>query len=216
MPRCRYNSQDTRAKVIEVLKLIQQNNIQNTIYLLPNDREAFPDPKAPLLLGPVGRECHPEYLSYTDMSTAINALLKVLDDLHKIEWCHCDVRWPNVILDVKSNKFVLIDFEYARKVGQDCPAIKNKFKHSKILETKKWYPFGDTYQVILMIQRWVCVYKNISSTQRAQANQLVESLKQQVQDDVKKSLQPSHVDSVVVTTAAVTATSTNTSKDAVI
>ena len=67
-----------------------------------------------------------------------------------------------------------------------------------------------------MIQRWVCDYKNISSTQRAQANQLVESLKQQVQDDVKKSLQPSHVDSVVVTTAAVTATSTNTSKDAVI
>ncbi len=139
-----------------------------------------------------------------DMTRAIKTVRKVLRSLHEIHWCHCDVRWPNVILDVKLNKFVLIDFEYARQVGQDCPAIKDKFKHPKIVETKKWYTFGDTHQVILMIQRWEDC-NDISLAQQKAVGVKVEFLQQQVEHDIKQSLQPSHVDSVVVTTAAVTA-----------
>ena len=186
MPRCRYREPSTYERVKQVLKLIQHKKIENTIQLLEN-KEPFPNsPGQPLLLGPVGRECHPKYLRHEEMTNAINTVLKVLDDLHQIKLCHCDVRWPNVILDIKENKFVLIDFEYARMDGHDCPPIKEKFIHRKILDTKKWYAFGDTYQVILMIKRWREHHRDIS------CDRLESRVREKVEQQIQQSRTYSH------------------------
>ena len=114
----------------------------------------------PLFLTPVGRECDPKYLTRHDMTTAIKKVLGVLDELHKMEWCHCDVRWPNVIFDVKENNFVLIDFGYARKIGDKCPNIKKEFIHEELSKNGNWQVFGDTHQVVLMIQRWMDAHED--------------------------------------------------------
>lgn len=124
--------------------------------MLDDNHEPFPTLESPLLLGPVGRECHPKYLSHVDMTKAITTVLQVLERLHSFGWCHCDVRWPNVILDViGTGEFVLIDFEYARKVNEECPGIKKRFIHTDLQKENKWRKFGDTHQVVLMIQDWV-------------------------------------------------------------
>jgi len=169
-----YNDKETRAQVIKVLQLIQHNRIQGTIQFIAPEAAGTPFPAltAPLLLKPVGRECHPDCLSRDDMTKAISAVGKVLASLHDIDWCHCDVRWPNVILDVTKNEFVLIDFEYARKVGQPCPNIKDEYIHPKIKETGEWNIFGDTHQLAMMVKRWM----DVTSNADAHSQNLLESL----------------------------------------
>jgi len=141
----------------------------------------------PLFLTPVGRECDPKYLTRHDMTTAIKKVLGVLDELHKMEWCHCDVRWPNVIFDVKENNFVLIDFGYARKIGDKCPNIKKEFIHEELSKNGNWQVFGDTHQVVLMIQRWmeahedehddlIQVSKTLSGKHKWESKELLELL----------------------------------------
>lgn len=126
-------------------------------------KENFPAPNT-LFLTPVGRECHQKCLTRDEMRKAITTVLGVLDKLHKMGWCHCDVRWPNVILDVKGGadggNFVLTDFEYARKTGETCPPVKKDFIHPEILETGLWHEFGDTHQVVLMIKGWMETHKD--------------------------------------------------------
>ena len=92
MPRYRYKNQETYAQVKSVLRLIQQKGIEGTIQFIAPEGTSFPGPTAPLLLKPVGRECHPDCLSRDDMTKAISEVGKVLDSLHAIDWCHCDVR----------------------------------------------------------------------------------------------------------------------------
>ena len=191
MPQCRYNDQDTKERVKKVLNLIQDNKIENTIQLLKH-KQPFPSPTQPLLLGPVGRECHPKYLPYDEMTKAINTVLKVLDNLHQKQWCHCDVRWPNVILDIKKNEFVLIDFEYARMDGQDCPPIKDQFIHPEISHTRKWYAFGDTYQVVLMINGWKKQHKDISCEIQEGIEQKLTSVREKVKQEIQQSRTYSH------------------------
>lgn len=184
MPRCRYKDKETRAQVIKVLQLIQYKQIQGTIQFIAPEAAGtpFPAPTAPLLLKPVGRECHPECLSRDDMTKAISAVRKVLASLHDIDWCHCDVRWPNVILDVKKNEFVLIDFEYARKAGQPCPKIRNEYIHPKIKKTGAWNIFGDTHQLAMMVKRWM---NGDNGTNDQIIQKLLISLEKQVQSEEK-------------------------------
>ena len=191
MPQCRYNDQDTKERVKEVLNLIQDNKIKHTIQLLTH-KKPFPSPMEPLLLGPVGRECHPKYLRYEEMKNAINTVLKVLDNLHQKQWCHCDVRWPNVILDITKNEFVLIDFEYARMDGQDCPPIKHQFIHPVILKTKKWYAFGDTYQVVLMINCWTNHHKG------KEIEQMLKPVREKVEEEIQQSRTYSHCPCIIL------------------
>ena len=174
MPRYRYTDRETRAQVIKVLQLIQRERIQGTIQFIAPEAAGtpFPGPTAPLLLRPVGRECHPDRLSRDHMTKAISAVRKVLDSLHHFEWCHCDVRWPNVILDVTNNEFVLIDFEYARKVGQPVPEIRKEYIHPKIVKTGKWNIFGDTHQLVMMVKRWM----DVTSDTNDRSQKLLESL----------------------------------------
>ena len=157
MPRYRYKCRKTRERVVEVLTEIRNKEIPGTIQLLTQSY-SFPGADAPLMLEPVGRECDPHCLKYANMLKAITTVLQVLVELHELEWCHCDVRWPNVICDIKANKFVLIDFEFARHCGEGVPKIKERFIHEEIRKGGNWYPFGDTHQVALMIKRWMSIH----------------------------------------------------------
>ncbi len=37
--------------------------------------------------------------------------------MHANDYVHCDIRWPNIIYDPESNKYLLIDFE---QIGRRC------------------------------------------------------------------------------------------------
>ena len=97
-------------------------------------------------------------MRFSEMAQAIKAVLHALDKLHEMKFCHCDVRWPNVIFDVRNNMFVLIDFEYARPVESELPSIKTAFIPEGLRKQGKWNTSGDVYQVVQMIQRWAAFH----------------------------------------------------------
>ena len=76
-------------------------------------------------------------------------VLRVLTRLHRLEWCHCDLRWPNIVYTYDGNAPLLIDFEYARKIGDPVP------RDLKIIDgqikNNKWDSQADVYQVGQMI-----------------------------------------------------------------
>ena len=193
MPRCRYKDKATRNRVVQALTLIREKKIQGTIQLSTESLEPFPSDDAPLWLEPVGRECDPKCLTYDDMIKAITAVLSVLVRLHAENLCHCDVRWPNVIFDIKGGgRFVLIDFEYARAVDEDLPSIKPKFIHKELQDIKKWKKFGDTHQVALMIKDWTEINKG--------SNVQIESIlsKKWSAEDLLKKIQGMHSPTTVL------------------
>ena len=102
IPQCRYTDATTRANVIGVLKLLE--NVKGVIQFL-----CKPETNGPLKLKPVGRVCDPKFMRFSEMAQAIKAVLHALAELHKRDFCHCDVRWPNVIFDVWNNTFVLTE-----------------------------------------------------------------------------------------------------------
>jgi len=108
-----------------------------------------------LLLEPVGRECHPTYLSRAEMIKAITTVLTALRKLHDVDICHCDVRWPNIIFDITKKEYILIDFEYSRLSGSACPSIRTRFMSKWITRNNKWDETGDTWQVAQMVKRWM-------------------------------------------------------------
>ena len=134
-----------------MLKKLEKKGVEGVIQL-----SCEPEQNGPLKLVPVGQVCDPEFMRFSEMQQAIKAVLRVLDALHKMNLCHCDVRWPNVIFDVKKNTFVLIDFEYVRKVGSELPSIKPKFIPEGL---QKWDVSGDLYQVVRMIQSWAGIHE---------------------------------------------------------
>jgi len=134
-----------------MLNIIKERKIPGTIQL----DKAIEHPHLKLLLTPVGRECVPECLDRHEMIKAITQVLTVLHLLHKDKICHCDVRWPNVIFDITTNKYVLIDFEYSRLSGSACPSIRTRFMSKWITRNNKWDETGDTWQVAQMVKRWM-------------------------------------------------------------
>ena len=76
-------------------------------------------------------------------------VLGVLTKLHHLKWCHCDLRWPNIVYTYDGNAPLLIDFEYARKIGDPVP------RDLKIIDgqikNNKWDSQADVYQVGQMI-----------------------------------------------------------------
>ena len=170
MPRCRYNEENTYKRVFGVLKLVEKHNIPGTIRLLDDNPRLHADPC--LTLGPVGRECDPKSLSRDKMVRAISSVLSVLHRLHNdINVCHCDVRWPNVMLDIRKNQFYLIDFEYCRQPGSSLPPIKEKYISPHCQQTQRWDPSGDTYQVALMITSWMGKHKDFHAQDVAKRSQ---------------------------------------------
>jgi len=55
-----------------------------------------------------------------DIEEFKKAIICVMDaalSMHANDYVHCDIRWPNIIYDPESNKYLLIDFE---QIGRRC------------------------------------------------------------------------------------------------
>jgi thiamine kinase-like enzyme len=94
------------------------------------------------------------------MIAAITAVLTVLQSLHDLKICHCDVRWPNIIFDVRTNEYILIDFEYAREPRSQCPSIKDAYISEWIKANNLWDETEDTWQVAEMVNQWMHLHKD--------------------------------------------------------
>jgi len=58
----------------------------------------------------------------TELLQALESVLEALVVLHSIGWMHRDIRWPNVIKQVDSSKWFLIDFDDSSKSPKEnCP-----------------------------------------------------------------------------------------------
>ena len=79
---------------------------------------AFDSPPDVLVtLTPVGVTRQPCDAAEADV--ALQQLASTLYQIHQVGWLHCDVRWPNVVLDVDGGRrWTLIDVEHARKIGE--------------------------------------------------------------------------------------------------
>lgn len=143
----RYTDENVQKKVLEVLRAIKDNGIDNTIRLIPNPTQAHLS--RALVLEPVGWECDPKSMGHLDVAKAVVTVLHTLSQLHRIGWCHCDVRWRNIIFDPKNKKHILIDFEHARRIGDPVP--KNLRRDVILPGTKKWDQAADTFQVVCML-----------------------------------------------------------------
>jgi serine/threonine protein kinase len=67
---------------------------------------------------------------------ALRDVVLALAALHAQGWVHRDVRWPN-ILQVDSGAFMLIDFEYAARIGTKVLATCHQGKRAP-QTPRKW------------------------------------------------------------------------------
>ncbi len=66
--------------------------------------------------------------SDSEALTALQQLAITLADIHRAGWVHCDVRWPNVVLDIRQRRWTLIDAEYACPSGSPWSAAHQLLK----------------------------------------------------------------------------------------
>ena len=100
-----------------------------------------------LQLVPVGHPRLPKNRS--EMAKVIITVLEVLVALHALGWCHCDLRWPNIVFVDEESRPMLIDFEFSRKIGDKCPRMT--IQDPRIVDCK-WDEAADIYQVGMMIK----------------------------------------------------------------
>ena len=54
------------------------------------------------------------------VNALLRCLLTALDGLHRLGWCHNDIRWPNVISHpTEPNRWILIDLDLASEFGKE-------------------------------------------------------------------------------------------------
>lgn len=107
--------------------------------------------KKRIRLVPVGVERKPD--SVTELITATRHIFECLFPLHELGYCHCDVRWNNIIDFF--GRWYLIDCEYACSLNEhellatrSATTIKKRF----VMDTSKpWGPLFDLYQVGMLL-----------------------------------------------------------------
>ena len=108
--------------------------------------------------------CH-ERLPYSEMELrkCIVHVLRALEDLHAQNYCHRDVRWPNIVYDAGSDSWKLIDFEIAAENRAFLPDSicsehvppENRIKKSSSEYTTK----GDVYAVGKLVTEFMRQHK---------------------------------------------------------
>jgi len=102
-------------------------------------------------LSPVGLDVLP-----SDYPTAILSLIATVQKLHEVGWAHLDIRWTNVIFEPIDGVYVLIDCEFARKIGDEVPHQSLKCLEAlpsipkKVCPEIDWHSLG---KMISMIDR---------------------------------------------------------------
>jgi serine/threonine protein kinase len=67
------------------------------------------------------------------------SVCEALDSMHKCGFAHNDVRWPNVIWEPESNKYLVIDFESVRTLCNHEPSKKpNIIGHTCFYAKDEW------------------------------------------------------------------------------
>ena len=94
-------------------------------------------------LTPVGLDVLP-----SDYPAAISTLIETVRKLHKLGWAHLDIRWQNVIFEPIGQVYVLIDCEFARRMGDNQPQQPLKclealpYIPTKVCPEIDWYSLG--------------------------------------------------------------------------
>ena len=140
-----YQSAAVRDGVVKILNAVAKAEIPNTIRIYEHPEKTKP-PSTGLYLAPLGQQRSPR--NHAEMANVIVVILHVLIRLHQIDFCHCDLRWPNVVF-VDDEPF-LIDFEYARPIGSRGPdGLKTVDPR---MQKGVWDAAADSYQVLSMIE----------------------------------------------------------------
>lgn len=101
-------------------------------------------------LEPVGLERQPE--SADELRTALRHVLRCVAALHDLGYCHCDIRWSNIV--VKDDTWYLIDCTLATALTDDAELkhVSKLIKHRFVFDRDgPWSPRYDYYQVGLLL-----------------------------------------------------------------
>lgn len=117
-----------------------------------------------LIIKPVCIEVLPS--NEPELKSSICAILDALIDFHARGYVHRDIRWPNILRDVRGC-WLLADFELAAKIGSLLP---HRFRHSDCFspEVRHGEPCTealDIWQVGLLVLSWQ-QHPNLSSAIR--------------------------------------------------
>lgn len=145
-----------------IYSLLLDNKIRNTIKPIKisiNDYLNFSKITKNTILGekisinlqlqPVGAIRTP--CNENQLKDAIICVLEFLEDFHKFELVHRDLRWPN-ILSIGNNKWIVIDMELADENGKNV-FWKNDVLKEEVYSNKRGYEYkDDLYQVSLLFE----------------------------------------------------------------
>jgi serine/threonine protein kinase len=121
-------------------------------------------------------------LSLQEVKSAIKSVLTCLNYLHSNGFVHRDIRWANLIRQyyfhedgsVESCRFLVIDFEFAERDGEDMLINNYMFAHV--------VPYGQSYHSrhdLILVGKLVKVWANYNSKQLdTDANDFISMLNQ--------------------------------------
>ena len=93
-----------------------------------------------------------------ELRTCIIHVLRALEDFHAKNFCHRDVRWPNVVYDDVGGCWKLIDFEIADKDGSPLPndISSEHVPPENLLKPRSMYTTkGDVYAVGKLVNEFM-------------------------------------------------------------
>lgn len=114
-------------------------------------RSSWSDSKTKLRLHPLGMHVSEEdQRRLRVVVDAVQSVLSALSHLHKLGWCHRDVRWAN-LLRTGDGSFMLIDFEFAAPVGEVI-TWRNRYLPPEVEpEVTPWGTAQDMCQVGMLL-----------------------------------------------------------------
>jgi len=90
----------------------------------------------------------------SDYPAAILSLIATVRKLHEVGWAHLDIRWSNIIFEPIGQVYVLIDCEFARRIGENIPQQSLKcidalpYIPPKVCPEIDWFSIGKMISVI--------------------------------------------------------------------
>jgi hypothetical protein len=137
------------AMLEELYKIIKKGKIRYSIKC----KEGYPKfvrGAWRLHLFPIGLPVYPK--TEEDLKKCFTQILQALQDLHKHNFCHRDVRWPNILKNI-DDSWMLIDFDFAAKMKNkkaDWPTWTRGVPKRKGSES--WTVKQDVMQVGMLLE----------------------------------------------------------------
>ena len=103
-------------------------------------------------LVPLGIEAIPN--DARELRSALVQILECITKLHLLNYCHCDIRWSNIVKS--EGQWYLIDCTYATSL-EDEPRLTSMpgiIQNAFVFNMAKWSPRHDYYQIGLLLSNW--------------------------------------------------------------